>query len=133
MTAHPPRALVVDDERNILELLRLVLTSDGYQVQTAVTAAEALASVDDGFSPDVVLLDVMLPDMLGFDLVPILRATDGDMPVVFVTARDGPADRLRGLTVGDDYIEKPFAIDELLAHVRVAVRRGGRLERPTCV
>ena len=59
----------------------------------------------------------MLPDMLGFDLVPILRATDGDMPIVFVTARDSPADRWRGLTVGDDYIEKPFSIDELLARV----------------
>ena len=94
MTAQPPRALVVDDEMSIVELLQLVLTSDGYEVQTAGTAGEALARVDNGFSPDVVLLDVMLPDMLGFDLVPILRATDGDMPIVFVTARDGPADRL---------------------------------------
>jgi two-component system OmpR family response regulator len=133
MTAHPPRALVVDDEPSILALLQLLLTSDGYEVQTAATAGEAVACVDNGFSPDVVLLDVMLPDMLGFDLVPILRATDGDMPVVFVTARDGDADRLRGLIVGDDYIEKPFSIDELLERVKLALRRGGRLERPTCV
>ncbi len=133
MTAHPPRALVVDDETNIVELLQLILISDGYEVQTAGTAAEALARLDDGFSPDVVLLDVMLPDMLGFDLVPILWATDGEMPIVFVSALDGPSDRLRGLTVGDDFIEKPFAIDELLARVKLAVSRGGRLERPNCV
>jgi two-component system OmpR family response regulator len=132
MTAHPPRALVVDDEMGILELLQMVLTSDGYEVQIALTAGEALAQVDNGFSPDVVLLDVMLPDMLGFDLVPILRATDGDMPIVFVTARDSPADRWRGLKVGDDYIEKPFSIDELLARVKVALRRGGRLARSGC-
>ncbi len=132
MTAHPPRALVVDDEMSILELLQLVLTSDGYEVRTALTAGEALAHVDNGFSPDVVLLDIMLPDMLGFDLVPILRATDGDMPIVFVTACDSPADRWHGLTVGDDYITKPFSIDELLARVKVALRRGGRLARAHC-
>jgi two-component system OmpR family response regulator len=132
MTEHPPRALVVDDEINIVELLQLVLMSDGYEVETAGTAGEALARVDNGFSPDVVLLDVMLPDMLGFDLVPILRATDGDMPIVFVTARDAPADRWRGLRVGEDYIEKPFSVDELLARVRVALRRGGRRQRSSC-
>jgi two-component system OmpR family response regulator len=133
MTAHPPRALVVDDEPSIVDLLQMVLASDGYDVQTAGTAGEALARLDDGFSPDVVLLDVMLPDMLGFDLVPILRATDGEMPIVFVTARDGQADRQRGLTIGVDYIEKPFSIDELLERVKVAVRRGGRLTRSGCV
>jgi two-component system, OmpR family, response regulator len=132
MTGHRPRALVVDDEINIVELLQLVLMSDGYEVQTAGTAAEALARVDEGFSPDVVLLDVMLPDMLGFDLVPILRATDGEMPIVFVTARDAPADRWRGLRVADDYIEKPFSVDELLARVTVAVCRGGRWRRSHC-
>jgi two-component system OmpR family response regulator len=107
----------------------MILESDGYEVVTAESAADAIAALG-GFSPDVALLDVMLPDMLGFDLVPILRATDGDVPVIFVTARDLPADRLRGLTVGDDYIAKPFSLEELLARVRIAVRRGGRLERP---
>lgn len=132
MTAHLPRALVVDDEPNIVELLQLILTSDGYEVRTAASGAEALA-VLDGFSPDVVLLDVMLPDTLGFELVPIMRATDGEMPIVFVTARDVPADRIRGLTVGDDYIAKPFSLEELLARVRIALRRGGRTGRPSPV
>jgi two-component system OmpR family response regulator len=132
MTTHLPRALVVDDEASIVELLRMILVSDGYEVQTAGSGAEAIAALA-GFSPDIVLLDVMLPDTLGFDLVPILRATDGEMPIVFVTARDVPADRLRGLTVGDDYIAKPFSLEELLARVRIAVRRGGRLEKPSPV
>jgi len=132
MAIHPPRVLVVDDEPSICHLLRMILESEGYEVVTAETAAAAVAALDT-FSPDIALLDVMLPDMLGFDLVPILRATDGDMPVIFVTARDLPADRLRGLTIGDDYIAKPFSLEELLARVRIGVRRGGRLERPTPV
>ena len=133
MTTHLPRALVVDDEASIVELLRIdprvrrLRGADG-----RIRRPEAIAALA-GFSPDIVLLDVMLPDTLGFDLVPILRATDGEMPIVFVTARDVPADRLRGLTVGDDYIAKPFSLEELLARVRIAVRRGGRLEKPSPV
>jgi two-component system OmpR family response regulator len=132
MAIHPPRVLVVDDEPSICHLLRMILESEGYEVVTADSAAAAISALDD-FSPDIALLDVMLPDMLGFDLVPILRATDGDVPVIFVTARDLPADRLRGLTIGDDYIAKPFSLEELLARVRIGVRRGGRLERPSAV
>jgi two-component system, OmpR family, response regulator len=132
MAIHPSRVLVVDDEPSICHLLRMILESEGYEVVTAESAAAAISALDS-FSPDIALLDVMLPDMLGFDLVPILRATDGDVPVIFVTARDLPADRLRGLTIGDDYIAKPFSLEELLARVRIGVRRGGRLERPSPV
>jgi len=124
MTALPLRALAVDDDPGICELLRLVLTSEHFIVATAGSAAETLACLET-FSPDVVLLDIMLPDMTGFDLAALIRARV-DAPIIFVTARDVPADRIRGLTIGDDYIAKPFSLEELVARVRNAARRRGR-------
>ena len=123
MTALPLRALAVDDDPGICELLRLVLSSERFTVATAGSAAETLACLET-FTPDVVLLDIMLPDMTGFDLAALIRARV-DAPIIFVTARDVPADRIRGLTIGDDYIAKPFSLEELVARVHNAARRHG--------
>jgi two-component system, OmpR family, response regulator len=122
MTALPLRALAVDDDPGICELLRLVLSSERFTVATAGSAAETLVCLET-FTPDVVLLDIMLPDMTGFDLAALIRARV-EVPI-FVTARDVPADRVRGLTIGDDYIAKPFSLEELVARVHNAARRHG--------
>jgi two-component system OmpR family response regulator len=124
MTALPLRALAVDDDPGICELLRLVLTAERFVVATAGSGEETLACLET-FVPDVVLLDIMLPDMTGFDLATLIRARV-DAPIIFVTARDVAADRIRGLTIGDDYIAKPFSLEELVARVRNVARRRGR-------
>jgi len=126
------KILVVDDESAIVDMLRLSLRFVGFEVAAAGSGSEARA-VAATFQPDLVLLDVMLPDTDGFALLADLRR-DRDLPVLFLTARDGVDDRVRGLTLGaDDYVTKPFSLEEVVARVGVVLRRSrstGELERP---
>ena len=115
------RILVVDDEPNIAELLSAALTFEGYQVGVAGTGAEALEQVR-AFRPHLVMLDVMLPDFDGNEVCRRLRSQGEQMPIVFLTARDTTQDKVEGLSMGDDYVTKPFSMPELLARLRVAVR-----------
>ncbi len=125
MTIDPSkvRILVVDDERNIAELVSTALRYEGFELMTAADGAQALAAVRD-FVPDLVVLDVGLPDTDGFALQERLRAGGQRMPVLFLTARDAVEDRIRGLTLGaDDYMTKPFSLEELVARVHAVLRR----------
>ena len=118
-----PRVLVVDDETNISFLVASALRLADIEVEVAATAREALTTTE-AFRPDALVLDVMLPDLDGFDVLQQLRARGHLMPVLFLTARTDTADRVRGLTSGgDDYITKPFALEELLARLRALMRR----------
>ncbi|HJX99928.1 MAG TPA: response regulator transcription factor [Streptosporangiaceae bacterium] len=120
------RLLVVEDEEMILELLSGSLRFAGFDVVTAVSGAEALRAVRAS-RPDLVLLDVMLPDGDGFEVVRRLRSSGPDVPVIFVTARDGVQERVAGLALGaDDYVTKPFSLDEVLERIRAVLRRTGR-------
>jgi len=120
-----PRVLVVDDEENISFLVASALRLADIDVAIAATGRDALTSAEQ-FDPDVIVLDVMLPDTDGFTVLQQLRGRGHLMPVLFLTARDETADRVRGLTSGgDDYITKPFALEELVARVQVALRRRG--------
>jgi two-component system, OmpR family, response regulator len=113
----------VDDERNIVVLIATALRYEGFEVGTAEDGAQALAAVRD-FAPDLVVLDVMLPDADGFELQARIRGDGQDVPVLFLTARGAVADRVRGLTLGaDDYMTKPFSLDELVARVHAILRR----------
>jgi two-component system OmpR family response regulator len=117
------RVLVVDDEANIAELVATALRYEGFEVRTAADGASALAAVRD-LAPDLVVLDVMLPDADGFDLQARIRADGQRVPVLFLTARDAVEDRVRGLTLGaDDYMTKPFSLEELVARVHAVLRR----------
>ncbi|MCU1453253.1 MAG: two component transcriptional regulator, winged helix family [Acidimicrobiales bacterium] len=121
----PPEArlLVVDDEPNILELLSAALRYEGFEVAVASTGNEAL-TVAARYKPDLLVLDVMLPDLDGFSVVRHMRGTGGDIPVLFLTARDAGEDKVAGLTVGgDDYVTKPFSLDEVVARIRAVLRR----------
>ena len=120
-----PRVLVVDDEDNISFLVASALKVLEMEVTVAATGGEALDAAART-RPDVVVLDVMLPDMDGFEVLQQLRARGSTAPVLFLTARGKTADRVRGLTSGgDDYITKPFALEELTARVQIALRRAG--------
>jgi len=121
-----PRVLVVDDEPNITELVALALRYEGFTVQTAATGRAAVATVAE-FKPALVILDIMLPDIDGLEVLKRLGAAGQRVPVIFLTAKDATEDKVRGLTVGgDDYVTKPFSIEELVARVRVVLRRHGR-------
>src|SRR5215210_204121 len=116
------RVLVVDDDEKITGFLRRALAYEGYQVDVADGGAAALALALRS-PPDVVVLDVMMPGLSGLEVCRRLRA-GGDVPVLMLTARDEVADRVAGLDAGaDDYLVKPFAVDELLARVRALLRR----------
>jgi two-component system OmpR family response regulator len=129
-TEAPQRLLVVDDEPNIVELLSTSLRYAGFEVATAMNGHEALETARS-FSPDLLVLDVMMPDISGFGVVKMLRASGSTVPVVFLTARDGTEDRISGLTLGgDDYVTKPFSLDEVVARIRAVLRRTGRPETP---
>ena len=117
------RVLVVDDESYITDLVSTALRYVGFDVQTAATGRDALA-VADRFRPDLVVLDVMLPDYDGFEVTRRLRADGVRVPIVFLTARDATEDKVNGLTIGgDDYVTKPFSLEELVARVRAVLRR----------
>jgi two-component system, OmpR family, response regulator len=117
------RLLVVDDEPTILELLAGTLRFAGFDVLTAVSGAEALRVAAAG-KPDLILLDVMMPDCDGFEVVRRIRAGVPRFPVIFLTARDAVHERVTGLTLGgDDYVTKPFSLDEVLARIRAVLRR----------
>ncbi len=127
-TADGPRAaearlLVVDDEPNILELLAASLRFAGFEVATATNGREALARARK-VRPDLVVLDVMMPDMDGFTVVRRMRGEGTHVPVLFLTARDSTEDKVTGLTLGgDDYVTKPFSLEEILARIRAVLRR----------
>src|SRR5690349_23709499 len=117
------RLLVVEDEPNILELLSASLRYAGFEVITAAAGTEAVQAAQR-HRPDLIVLDVMLPDMDGFDVIRRLRGGGARIPVVFLTARDGTDDKIRGLTLGgDDYVTKPFSLEELTARIRAVLRR----------
>ncbi len=131
--AGPARVLVVDDEPNIVDVISMALRYEGFEVASAGTGAEALSAVRTQ-RPHVMLLDVMLPDMEGFDVARRLGAERARVPIIFLTARDATEDRVRGLTVGgDDYVTKPFSLEELVARVRALLRRSGAAEASSSV
>jgi two-component system OmpR family response regulator len=119
------KVLVVDDEPNIADLLVTGLRFVGFDVKSANGGRKALESVAD-WHPDLVILDVMMPGMDGFEVVRRLRDEGRYVPVIFLTARDGTQDKVRGLTAGaDDYVTKPFSLEEVVARVRTVLRRSG--------
>jgi DNA-binding response OmpR family regulator len=122
------RILVVDDEPSLVAALRYSLTQAGFAVRTAVDGSAALAAVKQE-APDLVVLDVMLPGLDGFEVCRRIRA-EAPVPIVMLTARDDPVDRVVGLEVGaDDYLTKPFSMRELIARVRAQLRREAMLRR----
>jgi two-component system OmpR family response regulator len=119
------RLLVVDDEPTILELLSASLRYAGFEVRTAATGKEALAALHD-YQPDLLVLDVMMPDLDGFGVARRLRSDGARVPVLFLTARDATEDKVTGLTLGgDDYVTKPFSLEEVVARIRAVLRRTG--------
>ncbi len=119
------RVLVVDDEQAITELVAMALRYEGFVVETAASGYQALSSLDT-FRPELVVLDVMLPDIDGFSVAERVRRERRDVPVLFLTARDATEDKVRGLTIGgDDYVTKPFSVAELVARVHAVLRRTG--------
>jgi two-component system OmpR family response regulator len=128
------RVLVVDDEPNIVELLSMSLRFAGFDVRTASDGESAL-DVARSFGPDLLVLDVMMPGLNGFDVLRSLRGGGSRVPVLFLTAKDAPEDKVAGLTLGgDDYVTKPFSLEEVVARIRAVLRRtsggdGGRSNR----
>jgi two-component system OmpR family response regulator len=119
------KVLVVDDEENIVFLLETALQLQDFTVRTACTGRDAISLVEE-FTPDLIVLDVMLPDVDGFTVLRRLRAAGCRAPVIFLTARGATDDRVHGLTIGgDDYMVKPFAVAELIARARLSLRRAG--------
>lgn len=118
-----PTVLVVDDEPSIVDAVATTLRYEGFQVQQATSGQAALALVQEA-SPDLIVLDIMLPDLNGLELTRTLRSQGVRTPVLFLTARDALEDKVAGLTVGgDDYVTKPFALAEVVARVRAILRR----------
>ena len=127
-SGHGRRVLVVDDEESITELVSMALRYEGFEVETASAGYAALEQLAK-FRPDLVVLDVMLPDVDGFTIAERVRRERRDVPVLFLTARDATEDKVRGLTIGgDDYVTKPFSVAELVARVQAVLRRSGQGE-----
>lgn len=123
MTESPTRILVVDDEPGITDVLSASLRFVGFDVRTAESGREALSAAAD-FGPELLVLDVMLPDMDGFTVCRELRERGLHMPVVFLSARDRSEDKISGLSIGgDDYVTKPFGLEELIARINAVLRR----------
>ncbi len=121
----PLRVLVVDDEVNIAELISMALRYEGWEVKAAHTGTAAVAAALDT-RPDAVVLDMMLPDFNGLEVLRKMRSTAPDVPVLFLTAKDSVEDRVAGLTAGgDDYVTKPFSLEEVVARLRGLMRRSG--------
>ncbi|MFG1702113.1 response regulator transcription factor [Nonomuraea sp. M3C6] len=125
MSEPEARLLVVDDEPNIRELFSASLRMAGFEVLTAADGKEALRVAEES-SPDLVMLDVMLPDLDGMAVAGRLRSRGRRVPVLFVTAKDTPEDRLAGLGLGEDYVTKPFSLEEVIARIRAVLRRTRR-------
>jgi DNA-binding response OmpR family regulator len=124
------RILVVDDDPAIISLLRRGLTYEGFTVETAADGTEGLAAARDR-SPDLVILDLMMPGLDGIEVLRRLRAADPRLPILLLTARDAPADQVEGLEQGaDDYVVKPFTFEVLLARTRALLRRGAADQAP---
>ncbi|WP_238019497.1 response regulator transcription factor [Dactylosporangium sp. AC04546] len=118
-----PKVLVVDDEASIRALLSATLRLTGFEVRVASGGREALAAAAE-YGPDLVVLDVMMPDLDGFEVAQRLRTSGKPVPVLFLTARDSVEDRISGLTVGaDDYVAKPFSLEEVVLRIRAILRR----------
>jgi two-component system OmpR family response regulator len=121
----PLRVLVVDDEAPLAELLSMALRLEGWEVRAAGDGSSAVRTARD-FRPDAVVLDVMLPDFDGLEVMRRMRSEQSDVPVLFLTARDAVEDRIAGLTAGgDDYVTKPFSLEEVVARLRGLLRRAG--------
>ena len=119
----PVRVLVVDDEPSLAELVSMALRMEGWEIRSAGTGTEAVRIARE-FRPDAVVLDVMLPDFSGLEVITKLRAEAPNLPVLFLTARDAVEDRIAGLTVGgDDYVTKPFSLEEVVLRLRALLRR----------
>jgi two-component system OmpR family response regulator len=117
------RVLVVDDEENITDLVSTALRYEGFDVDVRANGRTALDAVA-AFRPQLIILDVMLPDLDGFEMARRLQAEGRRVPILFLTARDATEDKVRGLTLGgDDYVTKPFSLEELVARVRAVLRR----------
>ena len=124
------RILVVDDENSISELIATSLRFVGFEVRTAATGSQALAIAEE-FKPHALILDVMLPDQNGFEVCRQLRAEGHSVGVLFLTAKDTTEDKITGLTIGgDDYVTKPFSLEELVARLRALLRRIGAIDAP---
>src|SRR4030088_2205997 len=122
------RSLVSDNDPNITELLSMALRYEGFTVKTAATGRGAVTAVSQ-FAPALVILDVMLPDIDGMEVLRRLNVAGHKVPIIFLTAKDATEDKVHGLTVGgDDYVTKPFSVEELMARVRVVLRRHGTNE-----
>lgn len=125
MAEYEARILVVDDEPSIIELLAVSLRFAGFEVRTTGDGATALG-LARSWRPDLLVLDVMLPGLDGFEVLRVLRSEGASTPVLFLTARDAARDKLAGLTLGgDDYVTKPFSLEEVLARIRAVLRRSG--------
>ncbi len=128
MATEPIKVLVVDDEPNIRDLLSTSLKFNGFAVYAVGNGNDAVVAAEKG-KPDIILLDVMLPDMSGFAVTKKLRSMDIDIPVLFLTARDETEDKITGLTVGgDDYLTKPFSLDEIIARINAILRRTQKVD-----
>ncbi|MFM5952277.1 MAG: response regulator transcription factor [Micrococcales bacterium] len=128
MANEPIKVLVVDDEPNIRDLLTTSLRFNGYSVYAVGNGNDAVLAAEKG-KPDIILLDVMLPDQSGFAVTKKLRSMGIDVPVLFLTARDETEDKVTGLTVGgDDYMTKPFSLDEIMARISAILRRTQKVE-----
>jgi two-component system, OmpR family, response regulator len=121
----PVRVLVVEDEVSLAELLTMALRYEGWDVRSAGDGLSAVRTARE-FGPDLVVLDIMLPDIDGLEVLRRLRAGTPTLPVLFLTAKDAVEDRIAGLTVGgDDYVTKPFSLEEVMARLRALLRRSG--------
>ncbi|GAA4898303.1 response regulator transcription factor [Tessaracoccus lubricantis] len=121
----PIRVLTVDDEPSLIELLSMAMRYEGWDVYTAASGAEAVKVAREA-QPDALVLDMMLPDFDGLEVMRRIRTEDPDVPVIFLTAKDGVSDRIAGLTAGgDDYVTKPFSLEEVIARLRGLLRRSG--------
>ncbi len=128
MANEPIKVLVVDDEPNIRDLLTTSLKFNGFSVYAVGNGNDAVTAAEKG-KPDIILLDVMLPDQSGFAVTKKLRSMGIDVPVLFLSARDETEDKITGLTVGgDDYITKPFSLDEIMARINAILRRTQKVE-----
>lgn len=119
-----PRVLVVDDEFDLCEILRFNLESEGFDVDTAQSAEEALSLIDGGLRPDLILLDVMMEKMSGFDMAKVLRQRGDEVPIIFLTALNTEQELLLGFESGaDDYVTKPYSFQTVLARIRAVLKR----------